>query len=373
VRRWERKDEVIAEERAHGGTTAACFAGYHRGLEGDGVIIAKTIDAHVAGAPLRLIADGFPTLRGATLEDKRLEAVQKGQALRHALLREPRGHRDMTAAVLTESSLPDAAAGVLFLTRDAVGVFRGHELIATVTIALERGLLVPRDEQAFAVETSAGLVQVEAAIAEEERRRRVRQVVYRAPPAFVARASLPIDLDGRPLRADIVWAAGWYAIVDREALGVPPESGFLDALRGAALRLMSRLEPRTREWPATAEGEQALAGVVLTGPPGRTDADLRSLVVYADGTVDRSPSGSATVAVLCVLDAMGIAEATTSVTHEGLSGLTLRAAVADRTTLDDRPAIVAAVAGEAWITGEHTFVLDDRDPLVQGFEIGTSG
>jgi proline racemase len=33
------------------------------------------------------------------------------------------------------------------------------------------------------------------------------------------------------------------------------------------------------------------------------------------------------------------------------------------------PAIVAEIEGSAWITGEHTFYVDEDDPLKDGFEL----
>ena len=41
--------------------------------------------------------------------------------------------------------------------------------------------------------------------------------------------------------------------------------------------------------------------------------------------------------------------------------------VDEETTLGDRPAVVTSVEGTAYVTGYHTFVVDDRDPLGNGF------
>jgi proline racemase len=109
--------------------------------------------------------------------------------------------------------------------------------------------------------------------------------------------------------------------------------------------------------------------VVFTGPSARPDADLRSITVCADGTVDRSPSGSGTAAVLAVLDAMGLASPDRPLRHEGPSGLTFEARVVDRVTTPAGAAIIAEVSGRAWVTGEHVFLLDPADPLKTGFVV----
>src|SRR6266704_597434 len=60
------------------------------------MLTLKTIDAHAAGEPLRLIVDGFPSPRGATMLEKREWVRQHADHLRRALMLEPRGHADMS-------------------------------------------------------------------------------------------------------------------------------------------------------------------------------------------------------------------------------------------------------------------------------------
>jgi proline racemase len=43
--------------------------------------------------------------------------------------------------------------------------------------------------------------------------------------------------------------------------------------------------------------------------------------------------------------------------------------VTGRTIVGDYPAIVPEIEGSAWITGEHTFIVDDDDPLKEGFRV----
>ena len=67
---------------------------------------------------------------------------------------------------------------------------------------------------------------------------------------------------------------------------------------------------------------------------------------------------------MAVLDAMGLLGADTPFVHESLIGT--RFTGRDRGADDGRratPAIVPEIEGSAWITGEHTFVIDDDDPL----------
>ena len=66
----------------------------------------RTIDAHTAGEPLRLIVDGFPRVEGSTMLERREWVRANCDHLRTALMLEPRGHADMYGALLTEPEQP---------------------------------------------------------------------------------------------------------------------------------------------------------------------------------------------------------------------------------------------------------------------------
>src|SRR4051812_18217414 len=113
------------------------------------MITLRTIDAHTAGEPLRLITEGFPRVEGKTVLDKREWVREHHDHLRRALMLEPRGHADMYGALLTEPERADSDAGVLFMHNEGYSTMCGHGVIAVVTIALERGLLMPRADRDY--------------------------------------------------------------------------------------------------------------------------------------------------------------------------------------------------------------------------------
>jgi len=70
-----------------------------------------------------------------------------------------------------------------------------------------------------------------------------------------------------------------------------------------------------------------------------------------------------------VLDAMGLLEEGRPFVHEGVLGTLHRGRVVGRTQAGELPAIVTEIEGTAWITGDHTFHVDDDDPLKDGYAI----
>src|SRR5215510_15666978 len=130
----------------------------------------KTIDAHAAGEPLRLIVDGFPSPRGKTMLEKREWVRTHADHLRRALMLEPRGHADMYGAILTEPVAPGSHAGVLFMHNEGYSTMCGHGVIAVTTIALERGLLMPGgDGRSIIYDSPAGTIRAKASVAERPR------------------------------------------------------------------------------------------------------------------------------------------------------------------------------------------------------------
>ena len=116
-------------------------------------------------------------------------------------------------------------------------------------------------------------------------------------------------------------------------------------------------------------GLRGIDGTIFTAPPADERSALRNVAVFAAGAADRSPGGTGTAAVMAVVDAMGLIGPETPFVHESLIGTRFTGRIAARTTVGDYPAIVPEIEGAAWITGEHTFVIDEDDPLKEGFRV----
>jgi proline racemase len=306
------------------------------------------------------------------MADKREWASRHADHLRRALVLEPRGHADMCGAVLTEPAAPGAHAGVLFFHNSGYSAMSGHGVIAVTTIVIERGLVMPGgDGTTIVFDTPAGTVRAVAAVADastsgNEGRARVDRVTFSNVPAFVLHAGVPVQLGARHLRADVAYGGAFYAIVDAESAGLAIDVAHVPELRRAGLAIREAIERAvTIAHPADGSAT-ALDGTIFTGPPHESSADLRNAIVFADGAVDRSPGGTGTSAVMAVIDAMGLLAEDRSFVHESLLGTRFSGRVTGRTAIGDYPSIVTDIEGSAWITGEHTFVLDDRDPLQYG-------
>jgi trans-L-3-hydroxyproline dehydratase len=340
----------------------------------------RTIDAHTAGEPLRLIVEGWPAPEGQTMLDRRAWAHEYQDHLRRILMLEPRGHFDMYGALLTEPERADSDAGVLFMHNAGFSTMCGHGIIAVATIAIERGLISRADlapvsggrthtEIPLTLDAPAGQIRARADVSLSEGVPRVRRVSFVNVPSFVLAHGVDITVGGRRLACDVAFGGAFYAIVDAESTGVPVASERLSDLRRTASEIKRAVEAAVKVVHPAEPGLEGIYGVIFTAPPSAPGADLRNVTVFAEQEVDRSPCGTGTCAVLAVLDAMGLVDAERPFVHESLIGTTFSARVVERTTVGDLPAIVPELSGDAWITGDHTFLVEDRDPLKGGFRI----
>jgi proline racemase len=331
-------------------------------------LILRTIDAHTAGEPLRLITDGWPAPKGRTMLERREWARKHQDRLRRVLMLEPRGHTDMYGALLTEAEHADSDAGVLFMHNEGFSTMCGHGIIAVATLALERGLITPKgDGTSLVLDAPAGQIRCRASFENRTGARRVTGVSFLNVPSFVLASGVPIRVGTRTVPVDVAFGGAFYAIVDAETVGLPIDPARLTDLRQTGMAIKRAVESAMTVVHPTEPGLTGIYGTIFTGPATRAGADLRNVTIFAEAEVDRSPCGTGTCAVLAVLDAMGLAGA--SFTHESILGTTFRARVAERTTVADLAAIIPELAGEAFTTGEHTFLVDEHDPLRTGFRL----
>jgi trans-L-3-hydroxyproline dehydratase len=330
-----------------------------------------TIDAHCGGAPLRLIVDGFPSPRGRSMREKEQWVGRHADAISQALMLEPRGHGAMCGAVLTEPASPAAHAGILFLMAGGSAPLLGHAVAAVATIALERGLIMPGgDGTSVTFDTVAGTIAARARRSPRpDGGTRVTSVTFSGIPSFVVLPGVPLTIGSRQLRVDVAYGGGFYAIVDSEAAGLPLDTAHFPELGRAGIEIKEAVEARHDITHPTEPVPGGIDATIFTAPPRAAEADLRSVAVFANGQVDRSACGTGMWAIMAVLDAMGLLADDRPFVQESAIGTTFAGRVARRTMVSDHPAIVADAEGSAWITGEHTFVLDDDDPLRNGVVI----
>ena len=327
-----------------------------------------TIDAHTEGEPFRVITGGYPELPGESILARRRYALENLDHLRTALMWEPRGHADMYGCIVTPPVTPQADFGVLFMHNEGYSTMCGHGIIGITTVALEAGLLpMTPPETQVKIDTPAGLVTAHARVSEG----RVQSVYFHNVPSFVLIMNEAVDVPGLgKVCYDIAFGGAFYAFVQAEEVGVrcSPEDFRALIEKGMAIK---RSIMASQPIPHPFEADLSfLYGTIFIGPPREPGAHSRNVCIFAEGEVDRSPTGTGVSARLAIHHARGEISLNEPITIESIIDSRFSGRVVQTTTFGPHPAIIPEVEGTAYITGRHEFLIDPNDPLRNGFLLG---
>ncbi|MGN6674533.1 MAG: proline racemase family protein [Thermomicrobiales bacterium] len=328
--------------------------------------LISTIDAHAGGEPLRIVTAGVPPLPGATMLERRAAMRERHDDLRRLLMWEPRGHADMYGCLLTPPVTPGAAFGVLFMHNEGYSTMCGHGVIALTTALLETGMVAPTAPVTeVGYDTPAGFVLARAEIADE----RVRRVTFRNVPSFLHTAALPITVDGRALTVDVAFGGAFYAIVDIHELapGLALAPGQVGELIARGMAVKRAVEAAATIVHPEEPGLHGVYGTIITGPPADAGAHSRNVTIFAEGEVDRSPTGTGVSARVAALHARGLLALDEEITVESIIGSWFTGRAVAETRAGEYPAVVPEVGGRGFITGFGQFVHDPEDDTGAGF------
>lgn len=323
------------------------------------------VDAHAEGEPLRVIAHGYPPLPGATILEKR-RAARRADHLRTALMWEPRGHADMYGCIVTDPVTPGSDFGVLFLHNEGYSTMCGHGIIAVSTVAVQTGMVDAANTASvpLKIDTPAGLVTSRVRMRADG----VASVSFDNVPSFVVAMNQRIAVPTLgSVRYDLAFGGAFYAMVDSYQLGLENTPGSLTELIQAG-RLIKSAISKAREIRHPFEADLSfLYGVIFTDGAPEDRAHSRNVCVFADGEVDRSPTGTGVSARAAILAARGEIEIGEPVTIESILGTRFTVSVREQIEYGGYNAIIPTVTGRAFLTGRSEFWLDPLDPLRNGF------
>ena len=312
-----------------------------------------------------MVVEGNPDIHGATMLDRRRFAEAHFDDLRRALMWEPRGHADMYGAFVGPPVDPSSDLSVLFIHNDGFSTMCGHGIIALTKVVLDTGVLpVEAPETVIRIDTPAGQIEATAQISAGV----VQSVSFRNVASFVAALDQRIDVPGLgAVRYDLAFGGAFYAYVGAEDLGlsIDPSSTprLIDA--GRAIK-QAVIDSGPIEHPLEV-GLGFLYGVIFVGPAQDPKHHSRNVCIFADGEVDRSPTGTGVSGRLAIHHTRGEVAIAESITVESILGSTFTGHVYGTTEVGGIPAVIPEVSGTAYITGRSELWLDADDELGAGF------
>jgi 4-hydroxyproline epimerase len=304
------------------------------------------VDSHTEGEPTRVIVAGWPPPAGRTMAERRAFLLARQDALRQAVVCEPRGHDAIVGALLTEPVEPGSAAGVVFFNNAGALGMCGHGLIGVVRTLEHLGRVRPGP---LRIDTPVGSV---GAVLEGGGAVAIENV-----PAYCHARDVVVDVPGLGrVKGDVAWGGNWFFLVEWHAPALELSNAL--ALTEAASRVQDALD---------AQGVRGSDGaridhVELVGPPGRDDADARNFVLCPGRAWDRSPCGTGTSAKMAALAARGALAPGERWRQESLTGSLFEGWLEERDG-----ALVPHVRGRAFVTGQASLFFDPQDPFRGGF------
>lgn len=300
------------------------------------------VDYHVAGEALRIVLPRR-VLPGATLAEKARAGATALARDRALATQEPRGHRDLFAAFVTDPVSPGAAFGALICDGEAGSDWKatcGHGSLALAAAALELGwITAPPGRVPVTIDMPAGAVTLRA----EWDGRSCGEILYRHVPSQVADRAARFG----PLCGALVAAGPLVLLVDAAAQGIAP------APRAAfqAYRAMRETCAATGQAPPDL--------VQFRWPDGALA--FRSVTFFGPAGYDRSPCGTATSALVAFCAEAGLLPPGAHLVNTTLFGTTFRAG-AHR----GAEGLCPEIAARAFRTGEGRLCLAKGDPLISG-------
>lgn len=304
------------------------------------------VDSHTEGEPTRVVVEGWPAPRGATMEERRDDLRNNHDHLRRAVVCEPRGHAAIVGALLTPPVNDDSLCGIIFFNNETYLGMCGHGLIGVVRTLAHLGRLSTGVVQ---FDTPVGTVSAEL---NADGSVTIDNVASRCHALDVA-----VDVPGLGrVVGDVGYGGNWFFVTH---LDEPLEMSNVVELTRMTQAIQDAITA------AGVAGGVPIDHIELSGPASRSDADAKNFVLCSGGEYDRSPCGTGTSAVMAVLHARDRLAVGEQWRQESITG----SRFVGWLTQGANGELIPHIRGSAFVTGEATLRFDPADP----FRLGISG
>ena len=330
----------------------------------DGCI--TTIDSHTEGEATRLIINGLPEPQGRTMLEKLTSFKAEYDLVRCQLTKEPRGSRDTVAALVTKSVSAEAKFGLLYMDAKRYPYLCGHATIgALVTLAKTGFLTLEEGENLVPVDTPSGLMHGKISIINGQ----LARVAIDMVPSFVYATGQEIEVEnfGR-IKVDLVCIGGFFAMVDATQLGIEPNLKNKDLLAKLGMETIKAAnEQLCVAHPLRPEVKTVDVTEFYDSFYEQGRAFGQGIVVYGASHVDRSPCGTGTAAKVTLLHHYGKISMGQEYTNFSPLRTSFTAKLVGEEMIGSLKGYVVQITGMAYLTGLNHFIVEESDPLKQGF------
>jgi trans-L-3-hydroxyproline dehydratase len=330
------------------------------------VTAIETVEMHTGGEPVRIVASGYPPVRGDTILAKRRYAKEQLDHLRRLLMFEPRGHFDMYGVIPVEPDLVEADLAVLFMHNEGYSTMCGHAVIALGRWAVDTGRVALRAPVTpVAIQCPCGLVRARVDIQDGK----PGAVRFESVPAFAFALDRTVEVPGAgAVTVDIGYGGAFYAFLSAARFGLDVRRSLTRDLVDAAAAVTEAVKRQVRLEHPDDPDLAFLYGTILTdGADAWSERPTANICVFAEREVDRSPTGSGVTARIALQHARGLIAVGQERRFESVTGALFTGKALRETRAGRFPAVTVEVGGRAHYTGTARFTLEDNDVIGRGF------
>lgn len=326
------------------------------------------IDAHTGGEPLRIVTSGLPPIKGDTILEKRDYMLKNYDNLRKLMMLEPRGHSGMYGCILVEAVTEDGDFGVLFTHNEGLSSMCGHGIIGITKVAIETGMILAEDgENIVKIDSPAGRVTAYADVVDGE----VERVRFQNVPCFIYKENVEVEVDGiGKISGDVVYCGAFYIYVDSDKVNLKINPENTEKLVKVGMEIKHKVMDMM-EFNHPTSGVNWLYGTIFYEKPVKNQdvLDTKNVCIFADGQVDRSPTGTGTGGRVALHYFKGEMLEEDTLSNKSIIDTLMEGRIIEKTKVGEYDALVTEVSGTAYIMGFNQLVLDPKDPLNEGFRI----
>lgn len=329
--------------------------------------VVQTIDTHTFGEPTRIINGGLLKLKGNSVAEQRDDMAERYSWLRDALIKEPRGHRDMFGAVLLPPVQEGVDFGVIYMDNNNFLNMCGHATIGVSTAIVETGMVQPQGEYTdLVLETPAGLVYPRVRVENG----RVESVTFKNVPGFLEERDVKLETpEYGEVIVDISFGGNYFAWVDIEQFDEKLHPSNTAKLKAIAKVIKEEVNKTVKVQHPTKSYIDKIDIVTFFGPPTVEGATYKNVHIFSDNQADRSPGGTGTTAMVSRMVGRGELELNEEVVCEGFVGGKFYGKALETVDLGGKEAYITEVRGSAFISGFNNILIDPNDPFKHGFMV----
>ncbi len=330
----------------------------------------KSWDLHTGGEPLRIVYQGFPELQGNSILDYRDDCRKNYDHLRKVIMWEPRGHRDMYGCLITPPTAANADFGVIFMHNDGYSTMCGHAIIALAKLS---HLLKWKDPDpdgmiSLVIDAPCGFVK---ATVDSNRASEEFSSSFIGVPSFSVAIDQTLHLPSTAaLQYDIAYGGAFYTFVDVAQLGIKLGDVPLAEMIKIGMQIKEKVQKENASLiqHPTESRLSFLYGTIFTEQVSNESLTLsRHLCIFADGEVDRSPTGSGVCARMALMNDKSLITRGQELVFESITGSRFQSRIEDHMMFGNHQAVLPKVAGSAFVAGHNTWIIDPKDPFRHGF------